>query len=85
MKLQRLSIRRLPGIDHPFELDDLGGGLNVIVGPNGIGKSRICAAVRALLWHERGVSKDRFTASAVFGHDDALWRVVRDGSLHHCE
>jgi len=82
MKLHRLSIERLPGIDQPFELDDLGSGLNIIVGPNGIGKSRICAAVRALLWHERGESNDRFTARAVFGHDDALWQVVRDGSLH---
>ena len=82
MKLHRLSIGRLPGIDRPFELEGLGSGLNIILGPNGIGKSRLCAAVRALLWHERGISGDRLTAHAVFGHDDARWQVVRDGSIH---
>ena len=50
MKLRRLAIDRLPGIDRPFELDDLGDGLNILVGPNGIGKSRLSAAVRSLLW-----------------------------------
>jgi DNA repair exonuclease SbcCD ATPase subunit len=82
MKLQRLSIERLAGIDHPFELEELGNGLNIIVGPNGIGKSRICTAVRALLWHERGVSSDGLTARADFDHEGTHWQVVRDGSLH---
>ena len=39
MKLRKLSIDRLPGIDRSFELEQLGDGLNLIVGPNGIGKS----------------------------------------------
>jgi len=82
MKLQRLRIERLAGIDRPFELEGLGKGLNIIIGPNGIGKSRICAAMRALLWHERGISGDRFTARADFEHEAARWQVVRDGSLH---
>ena len=50
MKLRRLRIGRMPGIDQPFELADLDGGLNLITGPNGSGKSTFCRAVRALLW-----------------------------------
>ena len=82
MKLQRLRIEYLAGIDRPFELDGLQDGLNIIIGPNGIGKSRVCAAVRALLWHERGVSGDGLKARADFAHQDARWHVVRDASLH---
>lgn len=82
MKLQRLRIEHLAGIDRPFELDGLQDGLNIIIGPNGIGKSRVCAAVRALLWHERGVSGDGLKARADFAHQDARWHVVRDASLH---
>jgi uncharacterized protein YhaN len=82
MKLRRIRIERLAGIDRPFDLEDLDGGLNIIVGPNGIGKSRVCTAVRALLWHERGVPGNEFTARADFEHEDARWQVVRDGSLH---
>ncbi len=51
MKLRRLSSDRMPGIDRPFERADRGQGLNIGVGPNGIGKSRVFAAVRALVWH----------------------------------
>ena len=82
MKLRRLSIKSLPGIDRPFELEDLGSGLNIVCGPNGIGKSRVCTTVRALLWHERGVPNDALTARADFMHDETRWQVVRDGSLH---
>jgi uncharacterized protein YhaN len=82
MKLQRLKVEHLAGIDRPFELGDLEDGLNIIIGPNGIGKSRVCTAVRALLWHERDVSGDGLMARADFEHQDARWQVVRDGSLH---
>lgn len=82
MKLERLRIERLAGIDAPFELEKLSPGLNIIVGPNGIGKSRLCTAVRALLWREREVSGEGLTARADFEHEGSRWQVVRDGSLH---
>jgi len=50
MRLQRLTLRRLPGIHREFELTDLSPRLNVIVGPNASGKTSICQAVRRLLW-----------------------------------
>lgn len=82
MKLRRLRIDRLAGIDRPFELEALGDGLNLIIGPNGIGKSRICTAVRALLWEECGVSGQGLSARADFDHEGTRWQVVRNGSLH---
>ena len=71
----------MPGIDRPFELDGLGEGLNIVVGPNGIGKSQVCAAVRALLWHERGMANE-LAARAIFSHEGESWSVLRDHSLH---
>ena len=81
MKLRRLSIGRLPGIDEPFALKELGDGFNVIVGPNGIGKSSICRAVRALLWDE-AAPDGYIAANALFHRDGQQWRVEREGSRH---
>ncbi len=57
MKLERLDIRRLPGIDDPFALT-VGPAVNLVVGPNASGKSSLARAVRDLLWparHDGGV------------------------------
>ena len=53
MKLKRLRIDRLPGIDQPFEIESPGAGVHVIFGPNAIGKSSICRAVEGLYWDDR--------------------------------
>ncbi len=82
MKLRKLSIEHLPGIDRPFELEDLNSGLTVIVGPNGIGKSRLCAAVRALLWRGRAVKDGGLVASGIFEHQNESWHVSREGSRY---
>ena len=54
MKLKRLGIDRLPGIDQPFEIESSGTGVHVVVGPNASGKSSICRAVESLYWDDRG-------------------------------
>ncbi|MFP6656320.1 MAG: hypothetical protein VCB25_11895, partial [Myxococcota bacterium] len=82
MKLRQIVIDRMPGIDQAFSVKEFGGGLNIILGPNGIGKSQLCAAVRALLWPDRGNGDHQLTARAVFGHEGELWSVVRDGTVH---
>ena len=65
MKLRRLEIGLLPGIDKGFELKDLDDGMNVIIGPNGIGKSSLSRALVSLLWRE-GAGKAQIVASARF-------------------
>ena len=53
MRLRRLVVRRMPGFeDEGFPLNDLSGGLNVVLGPNGSGKTTACRAIRGLLWPE---------------------------------
>ncbi|TVS11549.1 MAG: hypothetical protein EA419_07830 [Wenzhouxiangella sp.] len=49
MKLTRLEIRRLPGIDRPFSVQFAADTVNLITGPNGSGKSSLIRATRALL------------------------------------
>ena len=65
MKLKRLSIDRLPGIDQPFEIESSGTGVHVVFGPNAIGKSSICRAVESLYWDDRGPTQRIFVTGAV--------------------
>lgn len=87
MILEKLIIRRLPGIETPFETPTLSPGFNVIVGPNGIGKTSLRRAVAALLWPETEPSslvdvaatwrwgRQRWTAERL--GKDVVW--TRDG------
>ncbi len=79
MKLRRLKIGRLPGIDTPFEIVADGNQVHVVHGPNGIGKSSICRAVEALFWSDRGPSH-QVSLLGEFELDGETWRVEREGS-----
>ncbi len=81
MKLRQLSIERLPGIDERFSLDAIGDGIQIITGPNAIGKSSLCRAIRALLWREYGPDS-YMAASATFSIDNQPLHVERDGTSH---
>jgi DNA repair exonuclease SbcCD ATPase subunit len=81
VKLRRLHIARLPGIDEPYTLEGVGDGFLLIVGPNGIGKSSLCRATRALLWADEGTAA-QVNVSGVFEHEGERWLVERDGSRH---
>ena len=79
MRLKRLTIDRLPGIDQPFEIESAGAGVHIIFGPNAIGKSSICRAVEALYWDDRGPTERAFVKGQ-FELDGKTWRAERDGS-----
>ncbi len=49
MKLKGLAVRRLHDLGR-FQVDDLAPGLNLLVGPNGSGKTSVMNAARAVLW-----------------------------------
>ena len=79
MKLKRLRIDRLPGIDQPFEIESPGAGVHVIFGPNAIGKSSICRAVEGLYWDDRG-STERTSITGQFEVDGEIWWAEREGA-----
>lgn len=66
MKLERLEIRSLPGLDEPVTIRFEPDAINFITGPNASGKSSIVRAVRALLYPE---------TSPGFRHIRGLWRL----------
>lgn len=79
MKLEQLTIERLPGIAKGFTLDALSGDINLVTGPNTIGKSSLVRALRFLLRPpEKG--DPPVSLSAVFRNGDDSWRVERAGS-----
>ena len=79
MKLKRLAINRLPGINPPFEIQAAGAGFHVVVGPNGIGKSSLCRAVESLYWDDRG-SSQKTSINGEFELDGEAWWGEREGS-----
>ncbi len=82
MKLRKLEIEQLPGIDSPYALEEheLGDGVHVVVGPNASGKSSLCRATRALLWGR--ASERSLKVRAQWEIEGAPWSVERDGAHH---
>jgi DNA repair protein SbcC/Rad50 len=77
MKVRKLNIDRLPGIDSSFTINVNDGAFHVIHGPNGIGKSSICRGIEALLWAEHGPDR-RISLTGEFGLNDDIWTVERE-------
>jgi len=78
MIIKRLTINRLPGILEPFEITPAERGIQVIFGPNGIGKSSICRAVEGLYWPDQG-SEKRTWMIGEFALQGETWRAEREG------
>lgn len=79
MKLARLDIQAMPGIEPGFSISNFDPGINMVTGPNAIGKSSLLRALRYLIIeparHDPPVS-----LSAVFEADGRRWTVRRTGS-----
>ena len=56
MKLRRLSVNQFKRFTVPTQLDEISDGLNLVIGPNELGKSTLLDALRAVLF-ERYNSK----------------------------
>ena len=78
MRLLELRIDALPGVDEPFSLQAFAPGVNLLLGPNASGKSRVAHALRCLVDPEasRGVP---IHVRGRFEHDGASWTAERIG------
>lgn len=78
MKLVRLEIQQLPGIERAFSIDDLAPGVNLVSGPNAIGKSSLIRALRYLVSEPAGDDPAALSLSADFDNG-GRWSVTRTG------
>lgn len=79
MILKQLKIDRLPGVDESFEIESPGTGIHIIFGPNAVGKSSICRAVKWLYWDDLGPS-ERTSVTGQFELGGGIWSAEREGS-----
>ena len=79
MRLKRLTIHTLPGIDPGFTFEPDGAGVNIVTGPNAIGKSSLARALGYLL-HNGREDPLALSLEAEFESAGGNWRVIRNGS-----
>ena len=79
MRLRRLVINTLPGIEPGFTFEPPSAGINVVTGPNAIGKSSLARALRHLL-ENHACDPPALSLEAEFDSGDTRWKVSRNGS-----
>ena len=79
MRLRKLTIRKLPGIEPEFTLNEIGAGVNLVVGPNAIGKSSLTRALKYLLGNS-GDDPPALSLEAELEDGETRWQVTRNGS-----
>ena len=79
MQLRRLAIHALPGIEPGFTFEPPHDGINVVVGPNAIGKSSLARALGYLL-ASRASDPPALSLEAELASGGARWQVSRNGN-----
>ena len=89
MKLRSLAVNQFKKFTTPTRLEGIEDGLNVVVGPNELGKSTLLDALRAALFEKYSskaqpivaLQNDRNQAAPVvelaFELDDGLYRITK--------
>lgn len=86
MKLRRLRVRRLPGISEPFEWVLGNAPLQIVLGPNGSGKTACCRAIRQLMWPEREPPATSWIETEWSDANGRTWTGRLDGTTNwECE
>lgn len=80
MRLRQLKIQTLPGIEPGFPFEPPGAGVNIVTGPNAIGKSSLGRALGYLLCGAQKDDPPALSLEAEFDSDETSWRVLRNGS-----
>jgi DNA repair protein SbcC/Rad50 len=84
MRLLRLDIQSLPGIEPGFVLDDLAPGINLVTGPNAVGKSSLLRALRCVVVPPGPRDPPALAVNAAF-LDGGRWTARRSGSQQSWE
>jgi uncharacterized protein YhaN len=77
MNWRSLVLQRAPGVVSGLSLEDCSSGLNIVLGRNGIGKTTLSEAARALLWQEEEFGGRHVTG--VLRLEDGEWVLEREG------
>ena len=79
MHLRKLAIHALPGIEPGFTFEPPDTGVNLVTGPNAIGKSSLARALHYLLANQ-GTDPPALSLEAEFESDAVRWQVSRNGN-----
>jgi DNA repair protein SbcC/Rad50 len=79
VRLVRLAIDRLPGIQPGFAIDGLAPGVHLVLGPNASGKSSLVRALRYLVVPPAANDPADLVLAATFEGGDGRWEVTRTG------
>ena len=79
MHLRRLAIHALPGIEPGFTFEPADAGINIVTGPNAIGKSSLARALQYLL-ARHATDPPALSLEAEFESGAARWQVTRNGN-----
>jgi DNA repair exonuclease SbcCD ATPase subunit len=88
MKLRALELDQFKKFDRPMRVAGFGDGLNLLCGPNEMGKSTIMAALHAALFERHRAAGEHIKALQPAGHKTAPWVALDfelDGQLHRIE
>ena len=79
MHLRRLAIHALPGIEPGFTFEPADAGINIVTGPNAIGKSSLARALQYLL-ARHATDPPALSLEAEFASGAVRWHVIRNGN-----
>ena len=79
MHLRSLAIHALPGIEPGFTFEPPDAGINIVTGPNAIGKSSLARALQHLL-ASHATDPPALSLEAEFESGAARWQVTRNGN-----
>ena len=79
MRLRKLAIHALPGIEPGFTFEPPSAGINVVTGPNAVGKSSLARALKYLL-ASHASDPPALSLEAELESSGARWQVGRNGN-----
>ncbi|MCK4580847.1 MAG: AAA family ATPase, partial [Dehalococcoidia bacterium] len=82
LHFESLHVRRMPGVTEGFPLKGLSKGINIIYGPNGIGKSTTALALQTILWPN--IAANGADLAAEFSLDEEKWSVIVQSGNTKC-